>query len=185
MGWGTGHGIVITDLMKNCDNTFPAGETCRGLIPKMLEGSTKCERQDPVKRFHFHGLSASLVQVIWVERPSRHLQSQYSGTDSSCLGSGRRKSSRGQPAKIKIRSCSSKYEILILNKKKLLKNTGESFDKDEKLSRDVWSGSDNSTEIPDDDDDDYNDDDDDDYNHDDDDGDDFLTWTQQAGDNIL
>ena len=117
LGWGTGHGLLITDLMKNCNFTFPAGETCQGLIPKMLEGSTKCERQDPVKRFHFHGLSASLVQVIWVERPSRHLQSQYSGTDSWCLGSGRRKSSRGQPAKIKIRSCLSKYEILILNKK--------------------------------------------------------------------
>ena len=65
-----GYWSVITDLMKNCNNTFPAGETCRGLIPKMLEGSTKCERQDPVKRFHFHGLSASLVQVIWVERHS-------------------------------------------------------------------------------------------------------------------
>ena len=56
-------------------------------------------------------------------------------------------------------------------------NTGESSDKDVKLSRDVWSGSDNSTGIPGQD-----SDDDDDENGDVDDGDifylDSTSWTK-------
>ena len=69
-------------------------------------------------------------------------------------------------------------------------NTGESSDKEVKLSRDVWSGSDNSTGIPGqglrfnvkhNDKYKYNDKHNDKYN----DADDFPTWTQQAGQDVL
>ena len=62
-------------------------------------------------------------------------------------------------------------------------NTGESSDKDVKLSRDVWSGSDNSTGIPaQHSDDDVDDDDDDNENDNGDDGTifylDSTSWTK-------
>ena len=88
----------------------------------------------------------------------KYLQSQYWGRDFSCLGLGRWKSSRVLSAKYSDKSnnknsrkkgANSIHVWIVESHTYEGSYTGESSDKDVKLSRDVWSGSDNCTGTPD------------------------------------
>ena len=125
-----------------------------GMIPKNVGRIHKIWEARPFKEFCMRKNS-----IFILGRSSllgrQYLQSQYWDRDFSCLGLGRWKSSKVLSGKYSDKSsnknsrkkrANSIHVWIVIHEGSY---TGESSDKDVKLSRDVWSGSDNCTGTPD------------------------------------
>ena len=131
---------------------------------------TRCVWNDPQKCGEDpQDMRGEALQIVVYEKNSmfilgrssllgrQYLQSQYWDRDFSCLGLGRWKSSKVLSAKYSDKSSNknsrkNEQNQFMFGLLKVIHEgsyTGESSDKDVKLSRDVWSGSDNCTGTPD------------------------------------